>query len=83
MPRQFRHSSVWRSLSRATNLRGGNRIPPHFDDVPKLVDQFISVAHENWDVAEHPTMLAAYVFWRLNWMHPFIESNGRTARAAC
>src|SRR3546814_16852531 len=21
--------------------------------------------------------------WRLNWLHPFIEGNGRTARAAC
>jgi len=21
--------------------------------------------------------------WRLNWIHPFIEGNGRTARAAC
>lgn len=21
--------------------------------------------------------------WRLNWIHPFVEGNGRTARAAC
>jgi len=28
-------------------------------------------------------MLAAYGLWRLNWIHPFIEGNGRTARAAC
>jgi Fic family protein len=21
--------------------------------------------------------------WRLNWIHPFIEGNGRTARAVC
>ena len=30
-----------------------------------------------------PTTLAAYVLWRLNWIHPFVEGNGRTARAAC
>lgn len=61
----------------------GDHIPPHFKEVPKLMDQFISVVHENWDVAGHPTLLPAYVLWRLNWIHPFIEGNGRTARAAC
>jgi Fic family protein len=24
---------------------------------------------------------AAYILWRLNWIHPFAEGNGRTARA--
>jgi Fic family protein len=46
------------------------------------MDQFISTAHENWYVWK-TTELAAYVLWRLNWIHPFIEGNGRTARAAC
>lgn len=61
----------------------GSHIPPHFDDVPNLVDQFISLIHENWDIKDHPTLLPAYALWRLNWIHPFIEGNGRTARAAC
>jgi Fic family protein len=61
----------------------GNHIPPHFKEVPGLVDQFISVVHENWDIMDHPTVLPAYALWRLNWIHPFIEGNGRTARAAC
>jgi len=25
--------------------------------------------------------LAAYVMWRINWIHPFRDGNGRTARA--
>jgi Fic family protein len=25
--------------------------------------------------------LAAYVLWKLNWIHPFADGNGRTARA--
>jgi Fic family protein len=50
----------------------GNHIPPHFKEV-----------HENWTLVDHPTWLAAYVLWRMNWIHPFIEGNGRTARAAC
>ena len=61
----------------------GNHIPPHFKDVPNLVDQFISVIHEMWTLEPHPTILPAYALWRLNWIHPFIEGNGRTARAAC
>lgn len=61
----------------------GDHIPPHFDRVGHLMDQCISVVHENWDVEGHPTLLAAYVLWRLNWIHPFIEGNGSTARAAC
>ena len=60
----------------------GNHIPPHFKDVPELMDEFLSVVHENWTVNTHPTLLPAYALWRLNWIHPFIEGNGRTARAA-
>jgi Fic family protein len=47
------------------------------------MDQFFSLIHENWTLVEHPTALAAFALWRLNWIHPFIEGNGRTARAAC
>jgi len=61
----------------------GNHIPPHFKDVPNLMDQFFSVIHENWEIRNDPTTLAAYALWRLNWIHPFVEGNGRTARAAC
>lgn len=61
----------------------GQHTPPHFKEVPHLVDQFISVIHENWGILDHPTLLPAYALWRLNWIHPFIEGNGRTARAAC
>ncbi len=60
----------------------GNHIPPHFKEVPDLMDQFISFIHENW-FGLSSTELAAYGLWRLNWVHPFIEGNGRTARATC
>jgi Fic family protein len=61
----------------------GNHLPPPFKDVSNEMDRFISVIHENWDVLGHPTLLPAYALWRLNWIHPFVEGNGRTARAAC
>ncbi|SIP94005.1 Fic/DOC family protein [Rhizobium sp. RU20A] len=60
----------------------GNHLPPHFHDVPDLMDRFISFLHENWHNLS-ATELAGYALWRLNWIHPFIEGNGRTARAVC
>ena len=47
------------------------------------MDRFFSLIHENWTIIDNPTGLAAYALWRLNWIHPFVEGNGRTARAAC
>lgn len=61
----------------------GNHRPPHFKDVPNQMDRFFSMVHENWTIIDHPTYLAAYALWRMNWIHPFVEGNGRTARAAC
>jgi Fic family protein len=60
----------------------GKHLPPHFKEVPELMDRFISTTHENW-FNWSATELAAYGLWRLNWIHPFIEGNGRTARATC
>jgi len=59
----------------------GDQKPP-FKDVPDWMDRFISNVQENWYIWT-PTELAAYGLWRLNWIHPFVEGNGRTARATC
>lgn len=56
--------------------------PPHFNEVDEWMDRCISTIQENWYIWS-PNELAAYGLWRLNWIHPFIEGNGRTARAAC
>ncbi|MBL4854882.1 MAG: Fic family protein [Robiginitomaculum sp.] len=61
----------------------GSHLPPHFNEVDNWMDRFISFVHENWDTGDHPTLIPAYALWRLNWIHPFVEGNGRTARAAC
>jgi Fic family protein len=37
--------------------------------------------NQNW-MEKHAIHLSAYVLWRLNWIHPFTDGNGRTARAA-
>ena len=36
--------------------------------------------NESWE-NRTPVHLAAYLMWRLNWIHPFFGGNGRTARA--
>ena len=45
------------------------------------MDDFVNTVNRYWfemDAIE----LSAYVLWRLNWIHPFINGNGRTARAS-
>lgn len=61
----------------------GHHHPPHIEKIPNLMDRLFSMVHENWTVLDNPTYLAAFALWRLNWIHPFVEGNGRTAREAC
>jgi Fic family protein len=47
--------------------------------VPELVEDLCDYVNSNWD-KESAIHLAAYVMWRLNWIHPFADGNGRTSR---
>jgi hypothetical protein len=60
---------------------GQHRPPAHYR-VPALMDDFVNVVNRNWDQND-AVVLATYVLWRLNNIHPFINGNGRTARASC
>ncbi len=55
-------------------------MPPDAWQVPQLVEELCDYVNDNWEPAT-PLHLAAYVMWRLNWVHPFADGNGRTARA--
>ena len=48
--------------------------------VPGEIEEMCDYVNDNWSnsTAIH---LAAYALWRLNWIHPFTDGNGRTARA--
>jgi Fic family protein len=48
--------------------------------VPEEVEHMCDYVNDNWD-ASSPVHLAAYALWKLNWIHPFTDGNGRTARA--
>jgi Fic family protein len=54
--------------------------PPDAFLVDELVHEMCDYVNKNWNekTAIH---LSAYVLWRLNWIHPFTDGNGRTARA--
>ncbi len=56
--------------------------PPEHYRVGTLMDDFVNYVNRYWEVYDAVT-LSAYVLWRLNHIHPFINGNGRTARAAC
>jgi len=53
--------------------------PPPLD-VPDHVSEMCDYVNENWN-ERNAIHLAAYVLWRMNWIHPFADGNGRTARA--
>jgi prophage maintenance system killer protein len=60
----------------------GNHMPPEHYRVEALMDDFVNIVNRSWEQSD-PVTLTAYVLWRLNHIHPFINGNGRTARAAC
>jgi len=45
-----------------------------------MVEEMCDYVNDNRD--KPPIHLAAYLLWRINWIHPFDDGNGRTARAA-
>lgn len=55
--------------------------PPPPDQVPRMIEDMCDYVTENHAIAT-PIHLAAYLLWRINWIHPFDDGNGRTARAA-
>jgi Fic family protein len=60
-------------------IGGSKHTPPGAHLVAELVEDMCDYVNANWadKTAIH---LAAYVMWRLNWIHPFADGNGRTSR---
>lgn len=54
--------------------------PPEHYRVEALMNDMINMVNRMWDSTD-AVVLACFVLWRLNWIHPFINGNGRTARA--
>jgi Fic family protein len=60
-------------------IGGSKHQPPHESFVSDEVQTMCEYVNENWPT-KSATHLAAYVLWKMNWIHPFSDGNGRTAR---
>jgi len=60
-------------------IEGSKHQPPGAHLVPELVEDLCDYVNDNWQGAS-PIHLSSYVMWRLNWIHPFADGNGRTSR---
>jgi Fic family protein len=61
------------------DIGGSQHKPTDAHLVPTRVEEMCDYVTDNW--TKPPIHLTAYVLWRLNWIHPFTDGNGRTARA--
>jgi len=64
----------------AIEIGGSKHQPVGAHLVPEKIEELCDYTNENWKRAS-PVHLCAYALWRLNWIHPFTDGNGRTARA--
>lgn len=71
------HAGNWRPAG--VTIKGSKHEPPAAHLVPELVEDMCDYVNENWDSAT-AVHLASYIMWRLNWIHPFADGNGRTSR---
>lgn len=55
-------------------------VPPKAHLVPSLIEEMCDFVMANFETAK-ALHICAYVMWRLNWIHPFTDGNGRTSRA--
>ena len=55
-------------------------VPPDGHLVAELVEELCDYVNDNW-AARSAVHSSAFVMWRLNWIHPFTDGNGRTSRA--
>ncbi|WP_379548562.1 Fic family protein [Qipengyuania sp. DSG2-2] len=54
--------------------------PPPHSEVQGHVEGFLSTLDREWDKLSAQE-IAGYCLWIINWIHPFKNGNGRTARA--
>ncbi|HET9792427.1 MAG TPA: Fic family protein [Candidatus Angelobacter sp.] len=61
-------------------IKGSKHKPAGAHMVAGLVEEMCDYVNDHWK-RKSPVHLSAYVLWRLNWIHPFTDGNGRTSRA--
>lgn len=61
-------------------IAGSKHAPPAESLVALKVEDMCEWVSEHWSTRS-AIDLCAYIMWRLNWIHPFADGNGRTTRA--
>lgn len=56
--------------------------PPEWEKVESFVDSFFNNLTAIW-LNQSAAEIGAFCLWFVNWVHPFKNGNGRTARAFC
>lgn len=64
----------------AVTIQNSRHQPPEAAFVSDEVQLMCEYVNNNWPT-KSAFHLAAYVLWKMNWIHPFADGNGRTARA--
>ncbi len=64
------------------SIIGSKHVPPDGGSVGGLVEILCDYVNSDDPDCKDPTSTAAFLLWKLNWIHPFGGGNGRTARAA-
>jgi Fic family protein len=71
-------AGTWRNTP--VKIHGSVHQPPEAPFVSEEIEHRCDYVNDNWS-SSNAVHLAAYVLWKLNWIHPFADGNGRTARA--
>ena len=73
--------SAYAGITRPASVEifGSEHEPPGAHLVQELVENLCDYVNDHWETSS-AVHLAAYVMWRLNWIHPFVDGNGRTSR---
>jgi Fic family protein len=70
-------AGTWRNTPVKIGCSGHQ--PPEEAFVSEEVEALCTYVNNHWN-DKSAVHLCAYVLWKLNWIHPFSDGNGRTAR---
>lgn len=63
-------------------IGGSQHLPPDPSAIPRAIEEMCAFIKERWE-ADDAVALSSFALWKLLWIHPFVDGNGRTARALC
>ena len=67
-------------MMRSTQVYVGDYVPPHPSHIEMLMERFILWLNSPERLDLHPVKYAALAHYKLVYIHPFVDGNGRTSR---